>query len=102
MKTKKINSNSRTNSERSEADDDSEDEKELAPLLVFLASSLNVELVYIILKCITQFAYVITDNDTDEVAKRKKDKLLLVNNEAKGSATITLSKVKIKNYSDWT
>jgi hypothetical protein len=59
-----------------------------------------VELVYIILKCITQFAYVICDNGTDEGTKLKKDKLKLVFN-ADGSATLTLSKVKVKNYSDW-
>jgi hypothetical protein len=29
------------------------EEKELTPLMYFLASSFNVELVYIILKCIT-------------------------------------------------
>ena len=31
----------------------------MAPLFLFLASSFNVELVYIILKGITQFSYVI-------------------------------------------
>ena len=81
-------------------DEEPQDEKELTPLLYFLASSFNVELVYIILKCITQFAYVVCDNGFDEVAKRKKDKLRLVF-EADGSATLTLSKVKVKNYSDW-
>jgi len=33
-------------------------EKEIAPLFLFLASSLNVELVYIILKGISHFAYL--------------------------------------------
>jgi hypothetical protein len=35
-----------------------EEEVELAPLFLFLASSFNVELVYVILKGITQFSYV--------------------------------------------
>lgn len=34
------------------------EEVELAPLFLFLASSFNVELVYVILKGITQFSYV--------------------------------------------
>lgn len=33
----------------------------MAPLFLFLASSFNVELVYIILKGITQFSYVISE-----------------------------------------
>ena len=36
-------------------------EKEMTPLFLFLASSLNVELVYIILKGITQFQYIYMD-----------------------------------------
>jgi len=69
-----LTQSSRSNSERSETDDE-QDEKTLAPLLVFLASSFNVELVYIILKCITQFSYVIADDGHDEVVKRKKNKI---------------------------
>lgn len=37
---------------------DGRSEQELAPLFLFLASSFNVELVYVILKGITQFAYL--------------------------------------------
>jgi hypothetical protein len=33
-------------------------EKEMAPIALFLASSFNVELVYVILKGITSFGYI--------------------------------------------
>ncbi len=69
--------------------------------MYFLASSFNVELVYIILKCITQFSYVVCEDGNDEVATRKRDRLQLTTNEREGSATLTLQKVKIKNYRDW-
>jgi len=58
--------------------------------MYFLASSFNVELVYIILKCITQFSYVVCENGNDEVAARKRDRLHLTTNEQDGSATLTL------------
>lgn len=34
------------------------DQHEMTPLFLFLASSFNVELVYVILKGITQFSYI--------------------------------------------
>ena len=42
------------------APQNAENEKigEMAPLFFFLASSLNTELVYIILKSVTQFAFI--------------------------------------------
>lgn len=51
-------------------------EAEVAPIALFLASSLNVELVYIILKSVTQFAYVIpaqlsNQNTNNRVATKK-------------------------------
>jgi len=48
----------------SESDDD-EAAQELQPLSLLLASSLNVELVYVILKSITQFAYLNRDHGTE-------------------------------------
>jgi hypothetical protein len=39
---------------------------EMAPLMMFLASSFNVELVYVILKGITQFSYLTCDNGKDD------------------------------------
>jgi hypothetical protein len=53
--------------------DDEDDEgsnKAMAPLFFFLASSLNVELVYIILKSVTQFSNFLNDFDSPE--KRQK------------------------------
>lgn len=47
----------------------------MAPLFFFLASSFNVELVYIILKGITQFSYLTCNNGKDEFSKNKASKL---------------------------
>jgi hypothetical protein len=58
--------------------------------MYFLASSFNVELVYIILKCITQFSYVVCEDGNDEVTTQKRDRLQLTTNEREGSATLTL------------
>ena len=69
----------------------------LAPLYVFLSSSLNIELVYIILKSITKFA--ISRNESvrisgsDEHAEIKLDML--------GNAVLELSNIKVKNYQAW-
>jgi hypothetical protein len=50
----------------------------MAPLFLFLASSFNVELVYIILKSITQFSYIgREDMHTNEKIKNKLEKLNL-------------------------
>ncbi len=43
-------------------------------MFLFLASSFNVELVYVILKGITQFSYVAQSDSTDEKTRRKIDK----------------------------
>jgi len=52
-------------------DDDEEGESAaMAPLFFFLASSLNTELVYIILKSVTQFSNFLNDFDSED--KRKK------------------------------
>ena len=63
-------------------------------MFYFLASSFNVELVYVILKGITQFSYLVFDRDCDQL---RKAKLNLIQNEQDGSATLTLNKIKIKN-----
>ena len=50
----------------------------MAPLFLFLASSFNVELVYIILKSITQFSYIgREDMLTNEKIRNKLEKLNL-------------------------
>ena len=51
--------------------DDDEEEEEMAPLFSFLTSSLNVELVYIILKGITQFSYI---NKGEDAITQEKSK----------------------------
>lgn len=43
----------------------------MAPLFLFLASSFNVELVYVILKGITQFSYLNMPPTNDEKINRK-------------------------------
>ncbi len=72
----------------------------MAPLMMFLASSFNIELVYVILKGITQFSYLTCDNGKDDYIKEKAGKLSLVS-EANGSKTLTLSEIKIKNFDRW-
>lgn len=66
-------------------------------MYVFLASSLNVELVYSILKGVTQFGYL-TLCEPDEVsAKLKKMQKVTVN----GDTTLTFFEIKIKNSQVW-
>lgn len=75
--------------------------EQMAPLFFFLASSFNVELVYIILKGITQFSYLTCNNGHCELTKAKAAKLdLRVEND--GSKTVTLREVKIKDFDKWT
>lgn len=64
--------------------------EEMAPLFFFLASSFNVELVYIILKGITQFSYITCHDGKDELSNKKASKLKLVD-EIDGSKTLTMS-----------
>jgi hypothetical protein len=45
---------------------------EMAPLFLFLASSFNVELVYMILKGITQFSYTTCDNGKCSITTAKR------------------------------
>jgi len=69
----------------------------MAPCYLFLASSSNVELVYTILKGITQFSYF-TLCDPKQV-KRKLDNIRI--EEGPDSTTLTLTKIKIKDSKDW-
>ena len=66
------------------------------PLFFELASSLNVELVYVILKSITQFAYVkylATEGDDGQVkfSGKKKTAARLEVDEQTGDATLSLN-----------
>lgn len=73
-----------------------EQDSEMAPLFLFLASSFNTELVYVILKGITQFSYFSSQKDEDtrrsEVFRHEK---------TNGDLTIFLSQIKIKDFYKW-
>lgn len=72
----------------------------MPPLFFFLASSFNVELVYIILKGITQFSYLTCNNGRCELSKMKAAKMNLTT-EVDGSKTVTMHQVKIKDFDKW-
>ena len=68
--------------------------EEMAPLFLFLASSFNVELVYVILNGITQFSYL---KQTSAKALKKKGQVKVVKDE-NGNTTIHMSQIKIKDF----
>ena len=77
--------------------DEFQKEESMAPLFLFLASSYNVELVYVILKGITQFGYYTCDNQNEAV--RAKIKKLDINmNKRNDEATLKMDKIKVKDY----
>ena len=67
-----------------------------------LASSLNVELVYVILKSITQFAYInredLDSNRSYNIGKNMKKIDFDWETE---DATMRLNRIKVKNIADW-
>ena len=72
----------------------------MAPLFLFLASSFNVELVYVILKSITQFSYIgREDCYTNEKIRVKLENLNLL--EEDGDMTLHLKQIKIKDFDKW-
>ena len=78
------------------------DEKaNIAPLFYFLASSLNVELVYTILKSVTQFVYICPVAHEYTVCKKKTNQIRIIKRATKDHVTLELSSIKIKNYSNW-
>lgn len=76
--------------------DTKQDSEELAPLFFFLASSFNVELVYIILKGITQFSYF---NRQDQYQQRKCNKLAFTKQGE--DMILTLNQIKVGDISKW-
>jgi hypothetical protein len=64
-----------------------------------LTAALNVELVYIILKGITRFSYITCDSGTSTEHLHKISKLNIA--EKNGDATLTIEKIKIKNFDEW-
>jgi hypothetical protein len=81
-------------------DNDFHKEEKMAPLFLFLASSFNIELVYVILKGITQFGYFTCDNK-DPALKAKIKRLNIQMDEAKDKATLRMNKIKVKDYKNW-
>jgi len=74
----------------------------VAPLFLFLASSLNVELVYIILKGITQFSYVTFNQDSDNTfGQRKFTNLHLTKGKENSDLVLRLERIKVKNIDSW-
>jgi hypothetical protein len=70
-------------------------------MFLFLASSFNVELVYVILKGITQFSYLIqerTQRNSIRVGE-KKSRMELVYED--GNVTVVLNQIKIKDFDKW-
>ena len=77
------------------SDEEAPEKGELQPLFLLLASSLNVELVYVILKSITQFAYV---NSQEGLSLDLKKKAIELNyDEGTGDASLQLTQIKIKH-----
>lgn len=72
----------------------------MAPLFFFLASSFNVELVYIILKGITQFTYLTCNNGQCSFTNAKAAKLNLQTLQD-GSKVLTMKEIKIKDFHKW-
>jgi hypothetical protein len=73
----------------------------MAPMFLFLASSFNVELVYVILKGITQFSYLIQERTQRNSirAGEKKSRMELVYKD--GNVTVVLNQIKIKDFDKW-
>lgn len=73
----------------------------MPPLFFFLASSFNVELVYIILKGITQFSYLqCNTNGRCEFSNAKAAKLILETDE-EGNKTVIMREIKVNNLDKW-
>ena len=69
----------------------------MTPMFVFLASSFNVELVYAILKGITQFGYITLCEPESVRDKLGKMRMLVTEDNTE----LTFFEIKIKNYSNW-
>jgi len=80
-----------------------EERETLSPLFVYLSSSFNVELVYIILKGITKFSYISCfcdqDNLNEEIAKKAQK--LNVEYLENGDAVLTIDQLKMKDFASW-
>ena len=77
------------------------EEEKIAPIMLFLASSLNVELVYIILTGLTQFAKMNSNNinvtDFDDLQNESKVEI----EERESGTSILLRTIEIENVDKW-
>ena len=77
-----------------------EPEEELSPLFMFLASSLNVELVYIILTSISTFTKVTRDEHSNTVLENTEEINASVRENSRG-CTLTIHHLEIANANRW-
>jgi hypothetical protein len=68
-------------------------------MFVFLSSSLNVELVYSILKGVTSFGYIMLLEADNPIASRKIKQMALTGVD--DGMRITINKIKIKDEKLW-
>ena len=77
------------------------EEEKIAPIMLFLASSLNVELVYIILTGLTQFAKMNSNNinvtDFSDLQNESKVEI----EERESGISILLRTIEIENVDKW-
>ena len=77
-----------------------EPEEELSPLFMFLASSLNVELVYIILTSISTFTKVTRDKDNKSILENTDEiNASLIENDS--GCTLNIHHLEIANANRW-
>ena len=75
-------------------------EEELSPLFMFLASSLNVELVYIILTSISTFTKVTRDKDNKSILENTDEiNASLMENDS--GCTLNIHHLEIANANRW-
>ena len=77
------------------------DKNKLAPAFFFLATSFNVELVYIILKSVTQFSYLNCDEFACSQAIERMQKIKCNYDDETNDCTIVLDRIKIKDVDKW-
>jgi hypothetical protein len=70
----------------------------MAPLFLFLASAFNTELVYVILKGITQFSDLASQEQDEKTQKKLKDVQFV---KEDGNMTVILKQIKIKDIDKW-
>ena len=71
----------------------------MAPMFVFLSSSLNVELVYSILKGVTSFGYITLMEDFHSVKAKKIERIAPT--VIGDGIRITIRRIKIKDKRNW-